>query len=71
MSKAENLNSDKIRAMGTDRIVELQKQYRNDMVHTLMDVYSERGKNRASKQVIKKNLARLATIKKEKEVAPK
>ena len=68
MSKAEILNPDKIRAMGADRIVELQKQYRNELVHTLMDVYSERGKNRASKRVLKRNLARLATVKKEKEV---
>jgi ribosomal protein L29 len=69
--KKEILNAEKIRAMDVSRIVELQKQFRAEIVESLMDVYSEGGKNRLTKHVLKKNLARLATVKQEKEVVQK
>ncbi|MBI2602030.1 MAG: 50S ribosomal protein L29 [Deltaproteobacteria bacterium] len=59
----EKLKKDEIKALSGEKLLETEISLRNELVNLRMDIYAEKGKHAGKTRKIKKNLARVLTVK--------
>lgn len=67
----EKLSKEEIKALGGDKLRETEISLRNELVTLRMNIYAEKGKNAGKARKLKKNLARVLTVKSEARKAKK